>query len=609
MIILDCGIELPEPAPNVHHKPDKMDYEKCLSRLVEVIGQTVGVTVGYIHHNPHIAARFIGEMRLAGYIKYVYHYRGKTDDTNTDAAVKMTEARIMATTKLHKVPVEEIHHVPTEPVETFKGKHSMIQVRRGVESRNNKLIKQNPTSYAVVKEIRKQKFRINKYVLDILGAKPALLESDDGFIMYQRCMHYAHQYKDRDYFYFPQYLDSRGREYDETTIGFSPQGADHEKALVLPCYEEVLTKDGYEALLEALYGCSEQDWSVEEMISHARDPIGTHYIWKIADSKYSYIALAKILMDYHDDPTQPLPAFTPLDGRCSGLQHWSALTCSTAITNRLGMEPKEADDGLDIYEYVAEQWKYTLPIDLQHYATRKAAKIPVMTFGYNATRMTSIEHISSLYGEVSEWNAIEGRWAVTQEGLKRAEAASLGSDLYNRLRETLKAFVEAVQWLGVCAKTIDREVINWTTPDGFVGQQKKTVKEDVRIRVTLSNGKEMEVIHKHDTKRPDKRRHASALSPNIIHSLDATHLRMVARRLAELGLPMVFIHDSFATHSNHRHTLYRIIIEEFIKLYSGNYLQDLKEEWERLYEVELPEPPERGDWDVNILNQCEWFFA
>lgn len=607
MIVLDCGVELPKPARNVVHKPTKEDYEHCLSRLVECLGSTLGVVTGYIHPNHHIALRFIGEMKIQKYLKFQYRFRGNKKDDGKDEVAKMAEAQVKATPKLLNVPVEEIHHVPTEPVDNFKGR-SAILVRRGVKS-NNRLVKQNTASYDIVKEIRKQPFRINTYILDILATYPALRSDDDGFMMYERCIKYAHKFRDKVCFRFPQYLDSRGREYNETTIGFSPQGADHEKALVIPCHEEVLNEVGYKALLEALYGCSEQDWSVEEMISHAKDPIGTHYIWKRADSKYSYIALAQLLMKFHEDPTKPLPAFTPLDGRCSGLQHWSALTCSTAITNRLGMEPDEAPDGLDIYEFVALEWMKTLPIDLHMYATRKAAKIPVMTFGYNATRMTSIEHLSSLFGEVSEWDNINGGWRVVQEGLKRAETAQLGSDLYNRLRETLKAFVEAVGWLGECAKVIDREIINWTTPDGFVGQQKKVERLEIRPNVGLSDGSTLATVLLIDTRKPCKRKHASSLSPNIIHSLDATHLRMVARRLSELGLPMVFIHDSFSTHSNYRDILYDIIVEEFIKLYSGNYLQELKKQWEDLYNVELPETPEQGTWDVRILSKCKRFFA
>jgi len=408
---------------------------------------------------------------------------------------------------------------------------------------------------------------------------------------------------------FPNYLCSRGRIYTGTTVGFSPQGADHEKSLVLPVHSEPLTQAGYEALLEATSGYAEQDWDAQDHIRHASDWFKEYYSWSKADKPYQYLACAELVRLYHEDPTQPLPSFTPLDGRCSGLQHWSAVTRSTAITNRLGMEYEEAPDGLDIYEFIAKSWGMTLEDALKQYASRLAAKVPTMTWGYNATRMTSIEHIDSLFGEEREWK--DGGWVVVKSGLDRKTTAALGSDLYNRLHESLGELSEAVKWVGTCARTVGKKniYINWTTPDGFVGQQKKVVMKEVRLQPILSNGKRMDVTINEPTRKADSRRHVSSLAPNIIHSMDACHLRMVARRLQELGLPSIFVHDSFATHSNYREVLYKVIVEEFINLYSRNVLQNLKEEWEKLYEINLPEPPKLGDWDVEKLIICDAFFA
>ena len=84
---------------------------------------------------------------------------------------------------------------------------------------------------------------------------------------------------------------------------------------------------------------------------------------------------------------------------------------------------------------------------------------------------------------------------------------------------------------------------------------------------------------------------------------------MVARRLVDLGLEPIFVHDSFSVHSNYRDALYDIIVDEFIEMYSGDVLGDLRKSWMELYDVELPELPEYGDWDVNILRDCKAFFS
>jgi len=590
-------IRLPS-TENVVNQATQEVYEKCLKRLPQALGKHIGVACRIVYSEcPELGARFLGEMQIAGFLKFKSRF-GRTYEENM--------LIVEPTAELNRVPIHAFEDAPVEPVTTFKG-NPHIEVRKGV-LRTNKSWKQSKDSYEVVKTIQREVFTINDFALDVLTEYPAIHSDKPEYIMYKRCMHYARKFQHLE-FMFPNYLDSRGRTYDSTTVGFSPQGADHEKALVIPTYKEVLTKDGYSALLEATNGYSEKEWTVEDHIRHARDWFKEYYSWSQAEYPYQYIVCADLIRRYHEDPLEPLPAFTPLDGRCSGLQHWSAVTRSTAITNRLGMQREEAEDGLDIYEYVGFRWEKTLPEDQKQYASRKAAKIPTMTWGYNATRMTSIEHIHDLFGEEREWN--DGGWTVTRSGLDRKATAALGSDLYNRLHETLGALSEAVKWVGECARVIGKTnlYINWRVPDGFIGQQKKVVMKEVRLQPTLSDGRRMDVTVSEPTRRSDSRRHVSSLAPNFIHSMDACHLRMVARRLHEDGLPMVFVHDSFATHSNYRNTLYRYIVEEFIKLYDRNVLVDLKADWENVYEIKLPDPPELGDWEVDSLANCDAFFA
>jgi DNA-directed RNA polymerase len=399
--------------------------------------------------------------------------------------------------------------------------------------------------------------------------------------------------------------------YTDTTCGFSPQGADHEKALVIPCYKEVLSPTGYSALLEAAAGYSEKSWSAEEMANMARDPEGYKEVWEEADKPYSFMACADLIRMYLDCPDTPLPSFIPLDGRCSGLQHWSAVVRSNAITRHLGMHIDEHK--LDIYEKVASDWRATLSPELHYLATRKAAKIPVMTWGYNATMMTSMDHMAKLFGAKSQWCDLELRYIQGDDGLDRATTSKYGCDLYNQLQSTLGSLQAAVSWVSDCAVAISKYgnvEIRWPTPDGFTCLQRKVKGEKVDLDCKLSDGSRFTLdILDFSKDIPNTGKHKSAIAPNIIHSLDATHLRMVARKLKELGLPMIFIHDSFATHCNYRDVLYKIIIETFVELYSREYLAELKEYWEDLYGVELDEHPVLGDWEPNSLYNLDRFFV
>jgi DNA-directed RNA polymerase len=481
-----------------------------------------------------------------------------------------------------------------------------IKVRHGVASHENKKVA------GVVRDMSEERFVINEFVLGLVKKYPPDLRKageHQAKYLYDKTTSTA-EYLLGKSFRFPHFLDSRSRMYPDTNCGVTVQGADYEKALLLPVYSEPLTPAGVEHLIKAAWGYSEIDWDMSTMIRHARDPEAHRSVWETADKPYSYMSCAKLLEMYDTAPEAPLPAFRPLDGRCSGLQHWSAVCRSRAITAHLGMEPDEHP--LDIYEKVALDWENSLPDSQKVYATRKAAKIPVMTWGYNATRMTSMEYLDSLYGSKSQWDRKKKAFVVYEKGLDRATAGKLGCDLYDQLNVTLAELTEAVEWVSDCATIISEDGnpdIHWPTPDGFECKQRKVVGVEVVVKVILSNGEDFRVgLRDYTVQKPAHGKHRSAIAPNVIHSLDATHLRMVARKLAALGLPMIFVHDSFATHVNYTDTLYKIIVDTFSELYSVNWLQELHRYWTERYNVVLSDPPALGDWEPEKIKLLDKFF-
>lgn len=538
----------------------------------------------------NVALRFIGEMELAGYIKL---------EKGFDQRV------VMPTKKLLDLNLGEME-APETAVKLPKLRDEFIPrapIRGGVSSPANRQVVQ------VTSDMAHEEFEICEYTYQLLQVFPPEFEEAGSEYMFNRAMTSAKQMRGQ-IFKFPYFLCSRSRMYTDTTCGFSPQGADHEKALVIPMYKETLTKEGFDALLETAAGYSEQEWTAEEMAEHSVDPGKYESEWRKADKPYSYLVCAHLINRYLNNPNEPLPAFIPLDGRCSGLQHWSAVVRSNAITRHLGMHKDEADR--DIYEKVSDDWRETLPPEHHIYATRKAAKIPVMTWGYNATMMTSMEHMDKLFGAKKKWCKETSAYVVTGEGLERAMTGSMGADLYRRLNETLGPLRAAVDWVSDCATAIScygNVEIHWPTPDGFEAMQRKVKGERRQLTVILSDGEELYLEVLDFTKDvPNTAKHRSAIAPNIIHGMDATHLRMVARVLKDRGLPMIFIHDSFATHCNHRDTLYKIIIDTFIELYSRNYLMDLYDYWTDKYGVEIELPPEMGSWVPESMKELDRFF-
>jgi hypothetical protein len=546
-----------------------------------------------------LAVCFLAELEIIGLIEVRSHKEGIKTITETYPTQKFEDI-----IRKHEPNPNVVRH----PV-SISMAQTDFEVRRG--------IKQDTVGDSL-EAIANTPLTINMFMFHFMQVFPPFVQGDPQYLSYVSSMVHAEEYFGKK-FKLPYFLCSRGRAYDDSTVGFSTQGCDSEKALIQPVQKTVLDSEGYQALLEATYGYSEMDWTLAQIIEMALNPVDTEDVWRLADKPYMFMACADLLAQYHDAPEQPLAAFIPLDGRCSGLQHWSALLRSDAITDRLGMTKEPNPDGLDMYEYVARLWKENLPLEEQHYATRKAAKKPVMTFAYSATRMSAMDYMDELYGAKKVWDKEQERYVAVDDGLMRGEAAQLGSSLFNITNEVLQPMVQGVDWLKACMPIILEKTnhprVQWITPDGFLASQYTVKWNKLNIEVRDSRKRKHKIslrvpqMGKTGEEIPSIPKAQSGIGPNVIHSLDATHLRMVALRLKECGIYGLWIHDSFAVHVNHRKLLYKFIIEEFIKLYSGDYLQELKEYWESHYGVELPEPPRQGRWKPESLLECTEFFA
>jgi DNA-directed RNA polymerase len=103
-----------------------------------------------------------------------------------------------------------------------------------------------------------------------------------------------------------------------------------------------------------------------------------------------------------------------------------------------------------------------------------------------------------------------------------------------------------------------------------------------------------------DTTEVKKGKAANAAAANFTHSVDATHLQMVATAAAKEGIPLATVHDCFGTIAPHAARLKEIIPEQFVRLHEhdllGEILQSAAADLSK--GAELPEPPERGTLDL-----------
>jgi DNA-directed RNA polymerase len=145
---------------------------------------------------------------------------------------------------------------------------------------------------------------------------------------------------------------------------------------------------------------------------------------------------------------------------------------------------------------------------------------------------------------------------------------NIALDIYPSLRLIYNYFMDTTR----LTVKLNLPVV-WFTPYGAIITQEylKSIKE----KVTLSYfGKNRSTIIRNWTDEINKNKQSQAIIPNIIHSLDASHLINVINKGNTLNIkPVISIHDCFGTHPNHMLSLSSVVRNEFVKLYSDqNFL-------------------------------------
>ena len=148
----------------------------------------------------------------------------------------------------------------------------------------------------------------------------------------------------------------------------------------------------------------------------------------------------------------------------------------------------------------------------------------------------------------------------------------------------------------------------WETPSGFpvIYQAPRMDKKRYRIRLNLDNeSKLINHVGQFPTEYPDIRKFMSGISPNFIHSLDATHMCLV---LSQWGGAFGGVHDSFSTHADDVDELLSLTKAVFIDMYdSGSNFQDIK----RILQLEdapITEP-NLGSLNITEVKDSDYFFS
>ena len=407
----------------------------------------------------------------------------------------------------------------------------------------------------------------------------------------------------------------------------------------------------------------------DEIVACAADPMGRGDMWLRADKPWQFLAFCFEWSGFVAEGygyVSRLPV--ALDGSCSGIQHFSAMLRDSVGGAAVNLLPSETPS--DIYQRVCdvvvgklesmagglgttldgvakvnsppslpeneeaialifklraeaiaayaddseEGWseQVTAAAWLAMGLNRKATKRQVMTLPYGSTRYSCTSYTQQWYKDRSE--DLGHKMFPDEEA--SAAMWMLSGLIWDSISEVVIAARTAMDWLQGCARVVAHEElpVNWTTPIGFPVMQSYRNTKSTRVKTKLGEST-IRLSLVEERKTINKRRMADAISPNFVHSMDATHLMLSVCYAADNGIDsFAMIHDSFGTHAADTNTLAACLREAFVDLYEGvDMLANFRDQIERQVSPdrrELIKPvPEKGGLDIQEVRSSDFFFC
>ena len=241
---------------------------------------------------------------------------------------------------------------------------------------------------------------------------------------------------------------------------------------------------------------------------------------------------------------------------------------------------------------------------------RKATKRIVMTTPYSSQPHSHQGYVSEWYYEIvrsmdfktqpfhgsSSYTACDWLARVIREELHEVTSGA------KRVMDFLRELAEVAAIHGVH--------MTWQVPTGL--QVVQRYRKSNKRSITVSAGRRVKVHVFDEVDLVDKNKSANAVSPNLVHSLDAAAATLTVNAAFENGIiGFQAIHDSFAVHAADAPTLATLIREAYITVFSEDILEQLHGELKLQLPAGtvLPEVPSKGDLNINTLAHATYFFS
>lgn len=353
---------------------------------------------------------------------------------------------------------------------------------------------------------------------------------------------------------------------------------------------------------------------LSEVAASAKDPLDNRW-WLGAKKPWQFLAACFAMTD--NEAASRLPIH--LDGTCNGLQWYAALARDEAGAKSVNIVPGDKPES--VYLTVTDALKRLVTADLESdevfrigrsamrvatlagralpYCTIDTCKTPTMTKVYGVTDI-------GMRGQVHA--------SLKEQGHPSEELVEMSAYLTSRVKRAIAESASGADtimaWLRDCAKRIVTDynrAVQWTTPLNWPVIQ--CYYKNAYRRINVLNFT-LKFPMPSEDEGPLMRKQIDGVAANYIHSLDATHMLLTARRCRDEGLWFGPVHDSYWTHAATCDRLGEVLREEFCYVHSLDPLGRLLTEWRERYPLcEFKEPPPKGNLNIDVVMDSPYFFS
>lgn len=460
--------------------------------------------------------------------------------------------------------------------------------------------------YKTINYLNKIKFSINNSLLNYLKNEGRyLLDSVDigNKDKHLITLELADIYKNIP-FYLNVHADWRGRVYTHSFY-ISYQGSDLSLAILEFWKGEKLNYLGkrYFYVYGAnLYGaCSKESndnkekW-IENNISNILK-LDSNFILK-AKSPFLFAAYCLEMKKFVNDPDVIIKMPLLLDATCSGIQHLSAMTADLDLGSHVNLiYNKYSDKVQDIYQDLMvpinkaindfgeanEEYKALKNI----YLRRSDLKQPIMTQNYNVSIFGMKEQLFNRFKSSNpdyffnkdHINIKANKFKIIGYSITGEEIILNNKDLF-MISIIIKKVIfqefpvlELIYNYFISIANLMNKLkltINWITPSGIIITQNYLKTNVQKIRWNYGNKSKTNIVRV-VTDKTDSIKQRNSIIPNIIHSLDASHLINLIEEYSKIeDTPVITVHDCFGTLPNMVDVLLFRLKEEFVYLYTNS---------------------------------------